>query len=72
MDSHARSIAKAVTWRVGGTLVTACVAYVVTGRAESALAIGAVDTVLKVGAYYAHERLWARVKFGQKSPDYEI
>ena len=73
MDTHGRSIVKALSYRVIGLLVTAGVALVVTRDLRFAAAIGAVDTLVKLGVYYAHERAWNRVGFGrQESPDYEI
>lgn len=73
VESHLRSIAKAVTWRVGGTLVTFAVAWVLTGQVELAAQIGLLDTVIKIGAFYGHERLWNRLQFGRpKPPEYEI
>ena len=73
MESHRRSIAKALSWRAGGTIVTALVAFAVTREIRLAATIGALDTVLKVGAYYVHERLWNRISFGlPKPPDYQI
>jgi uncharacterized membrane protein len=73
VESHIRSIAKAVTWRVGGTVVTFAIAWVLTGELELAAQIGMLDTVIKIGAFYGHERLWNRLPFGRpKAPDYEI
>jgi uncharacterized membrane protein len=64
---------KAVTWRAGGTVVTCLVAWLVTGRLEWAAKIGLLDTVLKIGAFYFHERLWNRLSIGKmKPPDYQI
>ncbi len=72
-DSHARSILKAATWRAGGLCLTVAVAWAVTGRADLAASIGLADTVLKLGAYYVHERAWLKVRFGRpRLPDYEI
>jgi len=35
--------------------------------------IGLLDTVIKIGAFYTHERIWNRVGFGKvKPPEYEI
>jgi hypothetical protein len=32
-----------------------------------------LDVVLKIGAYFIHERLWDRIQFGRpKPPEYEI
>ena len=73
MESHIRSIAKAMTWRTGGTVVTFAVALILTGKLELAAQIGILDTVIKIGAFYAHERIWIRLKFGkQEPPEYQI
>ena len=73
MESHYRSIVKAITWRAGGTVVTFAVAWILTGNVSLSAGIGLLDTVIKIGAYYVHERLWIRVKFGRlKRPEYEI
>ncbi len=73
MESHFRSIMKAITWRAGGTVVTFAVAWILTQEFRLAAQIGALDTVIKIGAFYVHERLWIRVKFGKlRRPEYEI
>ena len=73
MESHLRSITKAITWRAGGTFVTFAVAWIVTRRVELAAQIGLVDTLVKIGAFYCHERVWNRLKFGrEKPPEYQI
>ena len=72
-DSHFRSIAKAVTWRTGGTIVTFLVAWIVLGNFQWAAKIGVLDTVVKIGAFYFHERIWNRLSFGKKKPpEYQI
>ena len=73
MESHLRSIAKAITWRTGGTVVTFAVAWILTRRFDLAAQIGILDTVVKIGAFYAHERVWNRMNFGKrKPPEYQI
>jgi len=72
MESHVRSIAKAITWRAGGTAVTFAVAWVLTGELELAAQIGVLDTAIKLGAFYMHERMWNRLSFGKKQPEYYI
>ena len=73
METHLRSIAKAVTWRTGGTIVTFAVAWILTRRFDLAAQIGLLDTALKIGAFYAHERLWNKVNYGKfKAPEYQI
>ena len=62
-----------MTWRTGGTVVTFTVALILTGKLELAAQIGILDTVIKIGAFYAHERIWIRLKFGKKEPpEYQI
>jgi uncharacterized membrane protein len=73
MESHIRSILKAITWRFGGTLVTFVIAYGISGQIEIALKIGLLDTLVKVLAFYVHERAWNRVSLGKTdTPDYQI
>jgi len=63
-DSHLRSILKAVSWRVVGTVDTMLIAYFWTGQVGKALVIGATEVLTKIGLYYLHERLWARIPLG--------
>jgi uncharacterized membrane protein len=73
VDSHARSIAKALSWRFLATIITFSVAWLITGALAGAVAIGLADTMVKLGIYYAHERAWDRVPFGRREPkDYQI
>jgi uncharacterized membrane protein len=65
MERHSRTMAKAVSWRVGGTLLTVLIAWVVTRRADFAAMMGVADTVVKIFAFYLHERLWLKIKFGR-------
>jgi len=73
VESHVRTITKAFSWRFIATLVTFSVAWLVTGKLTFAVEIGVADTLIKLGAYYFHERLWIRVRFGKlRKPEYEI
>jgi uncharacterized membrane protein len=74
MESHWRSIFKAVSWRVIATLITILVAYLLTNETKIALSIGIADTLLKLGIYFGHERVWNRLSFGRKEikEDYMI
>ena len=73
MESHYRSMVKAVTWRLGGTAVTFAVAWILTRELTLAAEIGLLDTIIKVGAFYVHERMWNRISFGKlKPPEYRI
>ncbi|MBI3279442.1 MAG: DUF2061 domain-containing protein [Acidobacteria bacterium] len=73
MESSSRSIAKAVSYRLFGSLSTAGIFYVLSGDARLSLGAGALDAVAKLFLYFLHERLWNYISFGrQKPPEYEI
>ena len=72
MESHFRSITKALSWRFIATLVTFSVAWLVTGKLSLAAEIGVADTVIKLGAYYFHERAWIGVNLGKQKQEYYI
>ena len=73
MESHYRSIIKALSWRCCATTITFFVSWFLTGEVTLALEIGLVDTILKLGAYYSHERAWIKVELGKiKPPEYQI
>jgi len=72
-ETRARSIVKALSWRVFATLITTGVVYVMTGRIDNALEIGVVDTLVKLGLYFGHERVWERINYGRfRYTDYQI
>lgn len=73
IESHYRSLVKATTYRVGGTIVTFLVAWLLTGELTLSLGIGLLDSTAKIGAFYVHERIWNRLHFGKlEPPDYQI
>ena len=74
MESTRRSIAKAISYRIIGTLTTATVVFAVFDRLELAAAVGLLDTLFKIFVYIGHERLWNRINYGreQKQPEYII
>ena len=63
-ESPLRSLLKAITYRLTGTVTTAGVAFVVTGDVASALAISGIELGLKIVVYYLHERAWQLVPVG--------
>jgi len=60
-----RSIVKAISWRITGTLDTIVVSLIITGKIKVALSIGALEVFTKIIWYYGHERLWNRIGFGR-------
>ena len=75
MESHARSIVKAVTYRVFGSASTALIVFFFTKNAGASLGAGLADSVIKIGLYFLHERVWDYISFGRPKvhpPEYEI
>jgi len=74
METTRRSIAKAISYRIFGTLTTALVVFIAIGNLELAAAVGVMDTLFKIFVYVGHERLWNRIRYGreQKQPEYII
>ena len=73
MESHRRSVVKAITWRVLGFAITVGATWTVTGEASLAATVAVVDTLVKIGIFYFHERAWNRSRFGRsKPPEYQI
>lgn len=73
MESRSRSIAKALSWRGVAVIITTGIAWVVTEKVVLATTIGVADTLVKLGAYYLHERMWNHISFGRiKPPEYQI
>ena len=61
-ESHSRSLAKTISWRVLGTVDTFLLSWVITGEWHLAAAIGGTEVVTKMVLYYLHERAWNRVR----------
>ena len=75
MESHSRSIAKTLSWRLWATIITTLVVFATTKEFKMAMEIGLLDTTIKLGAYFFHERIWNKVNFGreiQPPTDFEI
>jgi len=68
-DTNKRSIVKGISWRFFATSTTVIIIYVFFGRLDLAIAAGILETVLKVGLYWAHERAWFKIKWGRKKID---
>lgn len=64
-EAHSRSLLKAVSWRMVGSIDTFVISYLVTGKLMFAASIASVETVTKVILFYGHERIWAAVPWGR-------
>ncbi|GAB4289228.1 MAG: hypothetical protein Kow0090_01870 [Myxococcota bacterium] len=73
MEAHRRSIAKAISYRIVGTIITSILVWVVTGELKFAAVVGFTEPIIKSVAFYIHERMWNNINFGRpKPPEYQI
>ena len=66
MDQPKRSIAKTISWRLTGSSATFLIAYMLTGNFAIAGVIGVIQMITNTILYYAHERLWNKIRWGQQ------
>ena len=64
-EAHSRSIFKAVSWRITGSIDTFVISFFITGRLTIASSIAAVEMFTKIALYYGHERAWAAIRWGR-------
>lgn len=69
VDTHSRSLAKAVSWRIFALAITTVVSFLLSDDITIALSIGLTDSLIKIFAYYMHERAWLGISFGRKRKD---
>jgi uncharacterized membrane protein len=67
-ESHPRSLVKAISWRVLGSVDTFVLSLIFTHSLVFAGSIASTETLTKILLYYFHERAWAGVRWGRK-PD---
>jgi len=61
-----RSLAKAVTYRIVIIILDFTVIYFLTGRVDVALGFMVISNIYTTAAYFVHERIWNRIKWGIK------
>ena len=64
-NARSRSLAKAVSWRVVGSLETFGLSFLITGHVGHAASIAMAEIATKIGLYYLHERAWRRIAWGR-------
>ena len=64
--TKSRSAAKAITWRITGTLDTFLIAWLITREPLIASSIAVLEVITKTVLYYLHERGWNRISWGRE------
>ena len=67
MDTGVRSLAKAISWRITGSIDTFLVSWLITGQALLASGIAFTELLTKVLLYWFHERVWNRIQWGKNN-----
>jgi len=65
-EKATRSIVKAISWRIVGTIDTIVISWFITGEIAMALSIGLIEVVTKMLLYFFHERIWNIIKWGKQ------
>jgi uncharacterized membrane protein len=61
-----RSLVKAITYRAVIVVLDFSVIYLLTGKAVIALGFMVVSNIYTTAAYFIHERIWNKIKWGIK------
>ena len=64
-DWHGRSLLKATTWRIIGSIDTFVLSWLFTGHIGVAGSIAGTEIFTKIGLFYVHERVWAVLPWGK-------
>lgn len=68
MVSYKRHIAKAITYRLVGSLTTFIISYIFTGSWIVSTSISFTEIIIKPFNYFLHERVWYKwIKYGIKT-----
>ena len=63
-EAHSRSLVKAISWRILGSIDTFLLSLLFTRNVEAAGAIAVTEVLTKMFLYYFHERIWASISWG--------
>ena len=68
-DSPLRSLTKAISWRITGTIDTFIISWVITGQPLLASGIALTEIITKIALFWLHERAWNSIRWGIKDSD---
>ena len=67
METNTRIIAKAVCWQASGLVVMTSLGYAFTGSIGQSGMLALSTTIIGLIAFFAHEKLWARIPWGRNT-----
>jgi uncharacterized membrane protein len=65
METHARTVAKMISYRLTAWLLTVPITYFLTNDWSQALGGSTFLHIVLTLDYYVHERLWLKIKWGK-------
>jgi uncharacterized membrane protein len=65
-ETPVRSLAKAVSWRVTGTIDTFVISWLITGQVLLATGIAFTEIMTKIFLFWMHERVWNKINWGRE------
>lgn len=67
MDTHRRTVTKAISYQLVGLVVMTVLGTIFTGSASAGGALAIISGTAGTLSYVLHERLWGLVRWGQLS-----
>lgn len=64
-ERHARTVIKAISWRLIATFTTMTIVFLFTKQLILSLGVGVAEVLAKITFYYLHERLWNKISWGK-------
>jgi uncharacterized membrane protein len=65
-ETSVRSLAKAISWRVTGTIDTFLISWIITGQILLASGIALTEIITKIFLFWIHERVWNKINWGKE------
>ena len=65
METHRRTIARMISYRITALLLTIPLTYLLTGNWETAFSGSVFLHIVLTLDYYVHERIWLKIKWGK-------
>lgn len=66
IETTARSLVKAISWRITGTSATFAISYAILGDFSVSGTIAGIQLTFNTILYFIHERVWNTVKWGRE------
>ncbi len=64
-STELRSFVKGVSWELITFVLTVLAIYWIYGNLSLSIQFTAVLTIIKIGLYFVHERVWKKIRWGK-------